>query len=140
MKKYLLFFIAFIALILVGAGSFYGGIVYGKGQASLSRQNFQASLQGFRNRQGGNGANFISGTILSKDASSITVQLPNNAGSKIIFYSDTTQVGKFDQGTSNDLTTGQTVSVNGSANSDGSVTAQSIQIRPANLPNRPAGQ
>ena len=121
-----------VVLIVVAAASFYVGMNYGKGQnskPSFNAANFQA-MRG--SKTGANGGNFISGNIISKDSSSITLQIPNNGGSKIIFYSDTTQINKSAAGTANDLTTGTTVSITGTTNSDGSVTAQSIQIRPAN--------
>ncbi len=127
MKKNIL--IVSIIILIVAGGAFYGGMLYGKSQNA--RPNFgNGTFQTRINRAGANGG-FISGTILSKDASSITVQLQNGSGSKIIFYSDTTSVGKMTEGTANDLAVGTSVSVMGTTNSDGSVTAQSIQIRPA---------
>jgi hypothetical protein len=121
--------ISIIVLIIVAGGAFYGGMIYGKSQntrSSFATGNFQRT-----NRTGANGTSLVSGSIVSEDSSSITLQLPNNAGSKIIFYSDITQISKFATGTASDLTTGTSVSVTGTTNSDGSVTAQSIQIRPA---------
>jgi hypothetical protein len=128
--------IAAVALIVVGGGAFYGGMLYGKKQAKSSGfagGNFQTRI----NRPGTSGSNFISGDIISKDDTSITLKMQNN-GSRIIFYSDATQINKFAAGTPADLSTGTSVSVTGTANSDGSVTAQSIQIRPAlqNLKNQ----
>jgi len=128
-----------VVLVVIAGGAFYGGMLYGKSQSAASlRSNFSA----FRGtRTGANGANFILGDIISEDSSSITLQLPNNGGSKIIFYSATTQITKTDSGTADDLKTGASVSVSGTTNSDGSVTANSIQIRPAGVnpggPNRP---
>jgi hypothetical protein len=99
MNKASLIIIAIVVLLLVGGGAFYAGMVYGKSQNA--RPSFAAG--NFRgNRTSANGANFISGSILSKDAASITLQLPNNGGSKIIFYSGTTQIGKFTSGTAED--------------------------------------
>ncbi|MCX6722432.1 MAG: DUF5666 domain-containing protein [Candidatus Staskawiczbacteria bacterium] len=120
--------IAGIIIIIVIGGAFYGGMIYGKSQTprgNFPGGNFQTRI----NR--GNGGNFISGNIISKDNSSITLQIPNNGGSKIIFYSGTTQINKSASGTADDLATGTSVSITGTTNSDGSVTAQSIQIRPA---------
>jgi hypothetical protein len=64
------------------------------------------------------------------DSSSITVQIPND-GSKIIFLSDSAPITKMASGTRADLVVGETVTATGTTNADGSVTAQSIQIRPA---------
>ena len=127
-----------VILLVVGGGAFWLGMNYGKshGTAVLSaaRSSF-AATRGSRTSAGG--GSFISGDIVSEDSSSITLQVPNNGGSKIIFYSDTTQISKMTTGTSDDLTNGTSVSVTGTTNSDGSVTAQSIQIRPATQ-NKPA--
>ena len=144
MKKILI--IALIAVIVVGAGSFYVGMKYaqgksGRGFANLSdgqRQEFMANAGKGLNSQGGGmrqGNNFVSGEIISKDDKSITVKLLNG-GSKIVFYSDSTKISEFVDGKLSDLVIGETISVDGSSNEDGSLTAQSIQIRPiiTNLP------
>jgi hypothetical protein len=121
---------AVIILLIVGGASFYFGMNYGKSQSkpAFAAANFSA-LRG--TRTGANGANLVSGDIISKDSSSITLQVPNNGGSKIIFYSSATQISKFAAGTPNDLAAGTSVIITGATNSDGSITAQSIQIRPA---------
>jgi uncharacterized protein (DUF2345 family) len=81
------------------------------------------------------GGGFVSGDILSMDANSITIELrsPNGAagqsGSKIVFYTDKTKVEKTVSGTNADLTVGKQVTITGTPNPDGSVNADSIQIR-----------
>ncbi|MFA6304410.1 MAG: hypothetical protein WCV73_02555 [Patescibacteria group bacterium] len=136
MKKILLYVV--IAVVVAGAGGFYGGIKYNqvKSDAAFAKGN----LQNFRTGSGagliggrGNGAingGFLSGEIIAKDDKSMTLKL-RDGGSKIVFYSLTTEVSKFDAGTADDLVIGQTVSVNGKVNTDGTVVAQSVQIRPA---------
>ncbi len=133
--------------VVVGGGAFYGGMKYAQSQApqrnaqgfqNLSPEERQQRIQQFSGSGGGNrgtGGGFTSGEILSKDDKSITIKM-RDGGSKIIFYSDTTEVGKFVNGASSDMEIGKTVSVNGKTNSDGSITAQSIQIRPA-MPTQP---
>jgi len=130
-------------VIVVGVGAFYGGMKYGQTNSSSSNvQNLSAGQgQQFRGGAGGtgrrtgaqNGGQFIGGEIINKDDKSITVKL-QDGGSKIIFFSTTTNIGKTTEGVAGDLEVGKQVTVNGSANSDGSVTAQSIQIRPITTP------
>jgi len=147
MKKSLPIIIAIV--IIVGGGAFYGGMLFGQNKnknntpAGINFQNFrnltpeQRQQMGFSGAGGGrgNGANFTTGEIIAKDNSSITLKL-RDGGSKIIFYSATTEVGKFTTSTPNDLIIGENVSVNGTTNQDGSITANSIQLRPE-MPNNP---
>jgi hypothetical protein len=132
-----------VAGLMVGAG---GGYWFGIQQA----QSATATRGGAGGQSGtfvrgaggarGGGAGAVFGTVIAKDASSITVQLggPNatstngaSTGTRIVLYDASTQVGKMVAGSASDLTVGESVVVQGSANSDGSLTAQSIQIRPA---------
>ncbi|PIW75403.1 MAG: hypothetical protein CO002_02185 [Candidatus Portnoybacteria bacterium CG_4_8_14_3_um_filter_44_10] len=89
--------------------------------------------------QGGGG--FVKGSIISKDDKSVTVELSSptqNAGgnattpsgSKIVLLSDSTEITKSAAGSVGDLQAGQQISVNGTQNQDGSITASSIQISP----------
>jgi len=134
MKKILMSVL--ITAVLVGGGAFYGGMKYAQSKASsrLAQGNFgsfqrngAANIGGLRgNRSGG----FAAGEIIAKDNNSVTIKL-NNGGSKIVFYSDATEVGKFTKGAADDLQVGESVTVSGDANQDGSITAKLIQIRPA---------
>ncbi|MFA6189927.1 MAG: hypothetical protein WC711_00205 [Candidatus Staskawiczbacteria bacterium] len=130
MKKIQVITLIIIIIIIIAGGSFYGGMMYGKNKNSNlgpNGSNFQTRI----NRPGDNGSNFILGEILSKEGDNIILKLLNNAGSKIIFYSESTQINKQAIGNAEDLGVGTLVSVTGTTNSDGSITAQSIQIRPA---------
>ncbi len=145
MKNYKKIIPIILAVLIIGGGAFFGGIKY-----SESKRPNSANFQNFRNltpeqiqqRAGqagsagtrfGNGQNVATGEIISKDDSTITLKL-SDGGSKIIFYSDSTQISKTIEATTNDLQVGETLMVNGQANDDGSLTAQTIQLRP-NLPN-----
>lgn len=131
------------AVIIIGVGMFYTGMQYNKNkavsQALLRGGNNTAGFQG-GNRQGGGqrtpgnannvSGDFVAGDIISKDDKSITVKT-RDGGSKIIYFSDSTTVGKSTQGAASDLDTGEQVMANGTSNPDGSIAAQNIQIRPA---------
>ena len=138
MKK--LLSVAVAVAVLVGGGAFYGGMKYAQSKsrgnlANLTSEQRQQRMQnlggnisgGFRDRGGMGG--FVGGEIISKDDKSVTIKI-QNGGSKIVFYSDTAEVGKFVIGTLADLKVGENITVNGVPNSDGSLTAKSIQIRP----------
>jgi hypothetical protein len=134
-KKYVV--LGVVAALIIAGGSFYGGTVYANSKTP-ARGNFQAGMQSGSARpigQGGMGTGmrtvgggFTAGEIISKDATSITVKLPDG-GSKIVFFSGSTVVSKSASGTTNDLTVGAQITVTGTTNSDGSVTAQSVQMR-----------
>jgi hypothetical protein len=123
-----------VLAILVGGGSFYGGMKFEQSQSANKRADFAGgNFQGVRTNGNNTGSGMTSGSIISKDDKSITLQLPNNAGSKIIFYSDSTEISKFSKGLIDDLNTGDNIMVSGKSNTDGSITAQTIQMRPTDL-------
>lgn len=130
MKKYYKIILSVVVLLVVAGGSFYGGTIYQKNQAASAKLSFAGNFTGRTSRTGGAGAGFVSGSIISSDANSITISSVTG-GSKIVFYSGTTQINKMASGTASDLTLRTNVSVTGTTNSDGSITAQNIQIRPA---------
>lgn len=130
-----------IALIIIGGGAFYGGMKY-TGSRSPAGQFSRGDLSNAGGRvlfggPGGQrgGAGFVAGEILSKDDKSITIKLPDG-GSKIVFFSDSTEIAKSVNGSISDLEVGKTVTANGTANSDGSITAQSIQLGPEITPSQ----
>lgn len=139
-----------VSFIIAGGGCFYAGMKYDQSKAGASLSNFaqkgnfanltneerQARMRqlganggdpanGQRVRMAGGG---IAGEIISKDDQSITIKIPDG-GSKIILYSDSTQIVKSSSGSKEDLSAGIKIFVNGTASSDGSIAAQSIQIR-----------
>ncbi|MFZ2205023.1 MAG: hypothetical protein WAV23_00315 [Minisyncoccia bacterium] len=124
--------------IIVLVGVFYVGMSYGKSKipsrgqggqgAQIFGQNGRSAAGGVRG--GGSFGSMTAGEILSKDAQSMTVKL-RDGSSKIVFYTDKISVEKNVSGTSSDLVVGKQISVTGTTNSDGSITAQSVQIRPA---------
>jgi hypothetical protein len=129
--------------IIFAAGGFYGGISYQKSKipavgsfrgANRTPGDGQGRPQGQGfNRGGGSNGDFVVGEITVKDDTSITVKT-RDGGSKIVYFSDTTSIGKATEGTSGDLSVGQQVTIGGKANQDGSYAAQNIQIRP-DMPN-----
>jgi len=138
-----------ILVIVIGAGAFYGGTLWKK--SSLNKQGLLRSSNNNipggnrqsggenqdQNRQGrggfgrgGNGNNFASGEVISKDDNSLTLKMPDGS-SKIVFFSGSTTIGKSIPVSAIDLANGDQVMVNGTGNPDGSLAAQNIQIRPA---------
>lgn len=130
-KKFIPVFI--LIIIIVGVGCFFAGSKFGKSNKALgpggegfptNGQAMGSGTIGGSNRSGGNS---ISGSILSKDDESITVE--TQSGSKIVLFSNSTDISKSVDGTSVDLEVGKTVMVSGTSNSDGSLTATSIELR-----------
>ena len=122
-----------VVLVIIAAGSFYGGMKYGQqnGFASTTQGDFHGSVTGTgggARRGGGMNGDAVNGEIISKDDKSITVKL-RDGGSKIIFVSDSTQVMKSITSALSDLAVGDQIMSFGTGNADGSATAKSIQLR-----------
>ena len=138
-----------IAVVAAGA-AFTGGSAYQKHKDSLtgiSAQALPGKLQelgyapeggaiGFGNRGGagrrGTGAPII-GQIINKDDQSVTVKLQDGS-TKTVYVSASTAVGLTVAGSAINLAVGKQITANGTANSDGSLAASSIQIRPLPTP------
>lgn len=119
-----------VVAIIVGGVGFYGGMLYAKKGSAVRISGREGRSGGFTGGPGGrNVGGFTAGDVVSKDATSITVKL-RDSGSKIVFYSASTTVGKTTFGSMDDVSQGTNVTVMGTSNQDGSVTASSIQIRP----------
>ena len=129
---------AIVGVIIIAGGAFYGGMVYAKSQTpargafatggTFTRGTGAAGATGAR---GGGG--FTAGQIISNSGTSISIQQQNGSSSEIVLIGPSTQILKSAAGTANDLTQGTQVTVTGTSNSDGSLTATSIQIRPAGM-------
>src|SRR5579864_6226788 len=88
-----------IAVIVVGAAAFFGGMQYQKSQAVSNNGQYTQGMMGGQNGQGrgrsgrrGFGGATV-GTIVSQDANSITVQLQDGS-SKIVNISGSTKFSK----------------------------------------------
>jgi len=124
--------IAILVAIVVGGGAFFGGMKYQQSKQLSFMKQGGTGMQGIRtgaNNRMGTGFRPVNGEILSTDDKSITVKLQDGS-SKIVLFSDKTEINKAAEATKEDLKTGEKVAVFGQENSDGSVTAQNIQLNP----------
>lgn len=126
---------AIALIVVVGVAGFFAGTKYQSGrQPSFNRQAF-GGVQGAPGmRNAGNGGRTgmnrpVSGDVISSDEKSMTVKMMDGS-SKIVLITSTTQINKASEATKADITTGTKVAVFGITNSDGSVTAQNIQLNP----------
>lgn len=126
MKNNLL--VTIIIVIVVAAAGFFGGMQYQKMQQPNATQFNGQGQFGRRFGQNGNGS-VVRGQITSDDANSITVQM-RDGSSKIINITNSTNITKAVSGSKDDVKTGEQIMVFGSNNSDGSITAQTIQLNP----------
>jgi hypothetical protein len=128
------------AVVIAGALGFWIGSAHTKNKTTAKRAAFMQGGNGGFNRdgfagQGMRGGGFITGTVIDANDSSITVKSMDGS-SKIILLGDTTMIAKSTAGAKTDLTAGTGVVINGTQNSDGSITATNIQIRPESMPAR----
>ncbi len=137
--------IAIIVAIIVGTGSLYAGIMIGKKQASPNANaGFARNVNGGNRQMNGQfggmarmqGEGFVSGKIIAKDDQSITIE-SQGGGSKILFFSTSTPITKSATGSPADLSIGTNVTANGKTNSDGSMSAEMIQMSAEMIQIRP---
>ncbi|MGH7246215.1 MAG: hypothetical protein ACREGI_04765 [Candidatus Levyibacteriota bacterium] len=134
MKKNII--ITIVCVVVVGVAAFFGGVWYQKSQAPTFG-NGQ-----FRGRFGGaNGGNQafrpVRGQVVSSDQNSLTVKMQDGT-SRIVILSGSTSFLKSAAASKDDIKSGDTVMVVGSANPDGSVTAQNVDINPPTGGQRPS--
>lgn len=123
-----------VVAVVVGGLGFYGGTKYASGQRSMPG-NFAGQRQGDsqqfgtggQRNVGGGMSGFTIGEVISKDATSITVKL-QDGGSKIILTSESTQVTETASSSISSIEVGEQITATGSANSDGSISAEFIQL------------
>jgi len=137
MKKIILLII--VGIVVVGGGAFYEGMQYGKfsspvqnGSSQFSRGfEFQGTARTGSRTAGGSqmrGGEMIGGEVLSKDATSITIKLPDG-GSKNMFFSSSTKIMRLTEGNISEIGVGTQIFGQGTTNPDGSISAQTIQLR-----------
>jgi hypothetical protein len=131
--------------LAIGGVAFYGGMQVAKAGVNPSPTRSFGGAQGQRGQGaafapgGRNAGGVTNGQILSKDATSLTVKL-RDGGSKIVFYSASTTVSKMTDGSMADVTQDTNVMIMGTPNADGSLTAQSVQLRPIGEMRPPTAQ
>lgn len=131
MQKNKIAIIVGVICIIVG---FVVGILVGKSSGNQAASQ-SGARQFVRNSQNGSS---VMGQVSAVTGNSLTIALPNG-GSEIVFYSTSTPIMKSVEASSSALAAGQDVVVVGTANSDGSVTADSIQLRSASQGAGPQG-
>jgi hypothetical protein len=127
-KKHII--ITALVVIIVGVASFYCGSKFSQSSNNFKQGNMRQGTGIAMNpnsKQNGQGG-LISGDIASKDGSTLTVNL-KSGGSKIILFSDKTKIYKSVDGSLDDLSVGSNINITGTQNQDGSVSAQSIQVK-----------
>jgi outer membrane lipoprotein-sorting protein len=139
-KSTLVIWAIVIAVVFFGAG---WGIKSSSSSSAAStataaRGSYTGTFSGTVGARAGrtSGGGLVAGKIVSVDPTSISVALPNSTstsattGSTVVLYSSGTSILKSVIGSAADLTVGESVTISGATNSDGSVSANSIQIRP----------
>lgn len=134
--------ITIIVVVIVGAVAFYGGMQFqNRRRMTMMRTQMGTQFAGRMNGQndtpGPNGMNMprgnalgmrpLNGEVLSQDENSITIKM-SDGSSKIIILSDQTIINKATAAPKTELKAYVQVTVFGTTNQDGSITAQNISI------------
>jgi len=127
--------LAVIFAIAFGGGTgFFAGMKFQENKQSTRSPQFGTEIRArnggqFQGGQNRSGFRPVAGEIIGSDETSITVKLTDGS-SKIIFLSEKTEINKAGTAKRDELVSGERVAVFGTENSDGSVTALTIQLNP----------
>ncbi len=121
-----------IGALIIGLSGGYAGAHF------IAPANTNATIggNGIRDRRGRNqsaGGGLLTGIVARKDSESITVDT-RDGNSHVVLFTPATSVFKSVAGSLTDVTVGSAVIVTGTTNSDGSLSAHSIQLRRTNAP------
>ena len=123
-----------LSVVISGTLFYYIGIKSASPTTSGVSGNLGRYYQAGGNKNGGSSGNSLVGSVIDKNSQSITVQ-SRDGSSKIVLVSGATRISKSVSGNLNDLSNRENVIIIGQTNSDGSITAESIQIRSKDAPN-----
>jgi hypothetical protein len=132
--------ILIIAILVAGGAGFFGGMQYQKGAKVAAPAGMaRAGFTGTRTRATGTG--LTSGQILAKTDNSLTIKSATG-GSEIVFLAPSSQIMQSSTTTIANLNVGESIMVTGATNSDGSITAKTVQVGDFHFggAGRPAGQ
>lgn len=147
------YIMAGVGAVVIGVASFYGGMQYQKTQdragfaqggfmqrgngnfpGGNAQDNQGQRLGGAPNqpngqnmRFGGNGFRSISGEVISFENNTLTIKTPDG-GSSLVLIGDSTSITAQTEASTSSLTAGTTVTVMGTTDTSGSITAQNINI------------
>jgi hypothetical protein len=137
--------VAIVAAVIAGGTGFYIGKMpqFSGANITNSTGSQNGQYRTGQNFRGGQGGNFSGGTgarnsfagrgamgeVTSVDDKSLTVKMPDGS-SKIVLFSDKTIFENTTTAKRSDISTGKTVRVLGTTNSDGSITADNIDLNP----------
>ena len=107
-------------------------------QTQNTRGNFAGATGGTGMMRGASGG-FLTGTVAAKDSGSITLNT-RDGSSHVVLINPATSVSKSVSGAVSDVSVGSTIIVSGTTNSDGSVSATLIQLRPTPPATTPTAQ
>jgi hypothetical protein len=121
-----------IALVASGLG-FWGGTAYMESQRTAMMGRFQkeglgAGQNSPRGTERMGGVQSVGGEVKAMDDTSITVAMPDGS-SRFIFFSSSTKFQALTEKDSSIVKVGSRINAMGTKSSDGSITAQSIQVR-----------
>lgn len=117
------------AVIAAAGAGFYGGMRYQIAQRVVGRNFGQNVANNTQQRPGGLAGRPIRGEVLSIDKGTMSIKMADGS-SKLVLFQDKTEFDKSVTSSPDEIKVGSQVSAFGTPNSDGSTTAQSVQIMP----------